>query len=235
MRTERRRPATWCARCCRRIRSARSTRANLLSQPMSEGHRVEMLNRTAGNLVAGEVLQSLWNPSSRVRDGALLIALPQQRKSGRSGAAVRGDPPARHPGTRHAGDGGANARQARNPRGRPRPGCQAEFGGPDAGSGRAVLRPRAHRQPGGGSGAADSACRSPPPRTPAGRRRSPQQNRRLAGRAAAAAGIRAGELPDLPPAVPDRPDPFPAAGHPERPPELRSGREAARAPNSNAG
>ena len=46
--------------------------ANLLSQPMSENLRVETLNRTTGNLVAGEVLQSLWSPSSRVRDGALL-------------------------------------------------------------------------------------------------------------------------------------------------------------------
>lgn len=46
--------------------------ANLLSQPMSEGGRVDMLNHTGGNLVAGEILQSLWNPSSRVRDGALL-------------------------------------------------------------------------------------------------------------------------------------------------------------------
>lgn len=55
--------------------------ANLLSQPMSEGHRVEMLNRTAGNLVAGEVLQSLWNPSSRVRDGALLTLSRNSEKA----------------------------------------------------------------------------------------------------------------------------------------------------------
>lgn len=48
---------------------------------MSEGHRVEMLNRTAGNLVAGEVLQSLWNPSSRVRDGALLTLSRNSEKA----------------------------------------------------------------------------------------------------------------------------------------------------------
>ncbi len=46
--------------------------ANLLSQPMTENSRVDMLNQTAGNLVAEEIVQSLWNPSSRVRDGALL-------------------------------------------------------------------------------------------------------------------------------------------------------------------
>lgn len=46
--------------------------ANLLSQPMSEDNRTDTLNRITGNLMAGEVLQALWSPSSRVRDGALL-------------------------------------------------------------------------------------------------------------------------------------------------------------------
>lgn len=136
MRTERRRPATWCARCCRRIRSARSTRANLLSQPMSEGHRVEMLNRTAGNLVAGEVLQSLWNPSSRVRDGALLTLSRNSEKAADPALLAEVIRLLDIPELGMQGDGGADARQARNPRGRPRPGRQAEFGGPDAGSGR---------------------------------------------------------------------------------------------------
>ncbi len=49
--------------------------ANILSQPMTENHRVELLNRSTGNLVSGEVIQSLWSPSSRVRDGALLSLL----------------------------------------------------------------------------------------------------------------------------------------------------------------
>lgn len=55
--------------------------ANLLSQPMSEDNRTVTLNRTTGNLVAGEVLQSLWSPSSRVRDGALLSLSRNSEKS----------------------------------------------------------------------------------------------------------------------------------------------------------
>ncbi len=46
--------------------------AHLLSQPMTEGGRVETLLRSRSELVADEVIDSLFNPSSRVRDGALL-------------------------------------------------------------------------------------------------------------------------------------------------------------------
>ncbi len=52
--------------------------AHLLSQPMTEFGRVETLRRSGGNLVADEVIRSLYNPSSRVRDGALLSLSRQE-------------------------------------------------------------------------------------------------------------------------------------------------------------
>lgn len=46
--------------------------AHLLSQPMTEGHRMETLRRAQGALISNELIKDLYSPSSRVRDGALL-------------------------------------------------------------------------------------------------------------------------------------------------------------------
>lgn len=45
---------------------------HLLAQPLSEGHREETLRRVKSSFAANELIDGLYNPSSRVRDGALL-------------------------------------------------------------------------------------------------------------------------------------------------------------------
>ncbi len=54
--------------------------ANILSQPMTEGSRVDTLRKASGNLVANEIAKDFYNPSSRVRDIALLSLTRQQGK-----------------------------------------------------------------------------------------------------------------------------------------------------------
>jgi len=45
--------------------------AHVLSQPMEEKNRIEMLDKASGNLIATELAHDLYSPSSRVRESAV--------------------------------------------------------------------------------------------------------------------------------------------------------------------